>query len=297
MTFSTIQTEFSSNSSDFPIGFSAVPQVIPVVVAPKQKPTVRQLPSLPTLASSRVWGIDFSIVNMAQALDYIDAIIQRREPQYAITANANYAMLCEDSSRLADFTHRSKLVLCDGMPILWRSRLNEQALPERVAGADLIFSLAERSAARGHRIFLMGGSEGVALEAASRLKEIYPNVKIVGAECPPFRRTTVAEHERLCQRIRDAKPDILLVAFGQPKGEFWIDENYQDLGVPLSIQLGASFDFITGKAKRAPVWMQKFGLEWLYRTLRDPRRLLPRYSKNAWFLCKTIRNEILEATQ
>jgi N-acetylglucosaminyldiphosphoundecaprenol N-acetyl-beta-D-mannosaminyltransferase len=234
---------------------------------------------------------------MLETLEFIDALIQRREPSYAITANLNYAMLCETSPRLAAFTDLCKLVLCDGMPIYWRSKLNKQQLPERVAGADLIYALAEKSAQRGYRMFLMGGDEGVAQQAADKLRELNPRLTIAGVECPPFRKLTDEEHDQLCERIRAAKPDILLVAFGQPKGEFWIEENYQRLEVPFSIQLGASFDFIVGKARRAPVWMQKLGLEWLFRSLSDPRRLLPRYIKNGLFLLKAIRRELLEATK
>jgi len=297
MTFPSIQTEFAAQTTDFPIGNTSPNAALPTTRQLESKIKRAARVQLPSLATSRVWGLDFSVVNMAQTLDFVDVAVQRREPLYAITANANYAMLCAESPRLADFTRRCPLVLCDGMPILWRSRMNAQPLPERVAGADLIYALADRSGHRGHRVFLMGGAEGVAQAAADRLREIYPRLKVVGVECPPFRQASVEEHEQLCQRVRDAKPDILLVAFGQPKGEFWIEENYQDLGVPVSIQLGASFDFIVGKAQRAPQWVQRIGMEWLYRTVRDPRRLLPRYAKNAWFLFNAIRGEILSATR
>lgn len=234
---------------------------------------------------------------MAQTLDYIDALIQRKTPGYLVTANLNYTMLCHDNPRLTEFTRRSELVLCDGMPILWRSRLNKQPLPERVAGADLIFKLAERAALKDHRIFMMGGAEGVAQKAADNLRAAYPRLKIVGTECPPFRQPTVQEHHDLHQRIRDARPDILLVAFGQPKGEYWIEDNYQELGVPVSIQLGASFDFVAGIAKRAPIKWQSLGLEWLYRTIHDPKRLLPRYARNAWYLLQAVRKDLLNATK
>ncbi len=296
MTFPSIQTDFTSHSTEFPIGLSTQATVA-LEIRPLKRKEERPAVPLPSLETTHVWGIDYSVVNMPQTLEFVDKAIQRREPLYAITANANYAMLCGESPRLTDFTKRCPLVLCDGMPVLWRSRLSQKPLPERVAGADLIYALAERGARRGHRIFLMGGADGVAQAAADRLQELYPRLIIAGVECPPFRQASVAEHEELCQRIRDAKPDILLVALGQPKGEFWIEENYQDLGVPLSIQLGASFDFIVGKAKRAPEWIQRIGMEWLFRTVSDPRRLLPRYAKNAWFLFQAIRGEILNATR
>ncbi|MCY2975518.1 MAG: WecB/TagA/CpsF family glycosyltransferase [Planctomycetota bacterium] len=266
----------------------------PAKTQPTQPPA-QLLPLLP-LPTSRVWGIDYSAVNMKQTLQFIDELIARRVPTTVITSNLNYAMLNTQHPKLEKFTHKCPLVICDGMPIFWRSKLNETKLPERIAGADLIFELAAHSAKKGYRIFLMGGAEGVALRAAKRLEELYPDLKIAGVECPPFRPLSDVEHKQLLSRIREAKADILLVAFGQPKGEFWIDDNMEKLDVPVSIQLGASFDFIVGSAKRAPVWIQKMGFEWLYRTYHDPKRLVPRYAKNAWFLLKSIRRDLLDAT-
>jgi N-acetylglucosaminyldiphosphoundecaprenol N-acetyl-beta-D-mannosaminyltransferase len=295
MTLSTSHSEFASLPASFPLGNGApIAASVDSSGGMERKKSLRALPLHP---STRVWGIDYSVVTMEQSLEFIDVLIHRREPHYAITANLNYAMLCDSSPRLAAFTDHCKLVLCDGMPIYWRSKLNKQKLPERVAGADLIYELAHRSALRGYRMFLMGGDEGVAQQAADKLRELNPQLTIAGVECPPFRKLTEEEYDQLCGRIRAAKPDILLVAFGQPKGEFWIEENYQSLGVPFSIQLGASFDFIVGKARRAPVWMQKIGMEWLFRSLSDPRRLLPRYFKNGLYLLKAIRRDLLDATQ
>jgi N-acetylglucosaminyldiphosphoundecaprenol N-acetyl-beta-D-mannosaminyltransferase len=279
--------------SDFAI--SAKPFELVQPLQGSSKPTAVE--PLPGFETSKVWGVEFSQLTMAQTLDFIDRLIHRRIPEYIITANLNYLMLCDESQRLAAFTRKAAVVLCDGMPILWRSKLNETRLPTRVAGADLIFSLAQRCAEKGHRLFLMGGAEGVAQQAAEKLVELYPKLKIAGVECPPFRQLSTFEHEALCSRIKKSKADVLLVAFGQPKGEFWIEENYQALGVAVSIQLGASFDFIVGTAYRAPMILQKTGLEWLYRMVHDPKRLLPRYARNAVFLLKAIRRDLLAATR
>ncbi len=281
----TIPTDFAISAT--PIEFGQPP------AGSSQQPIVEPLP---VLATSKVWGVEFTQLTMAMTLDFIDRMIQRAVPEYVITANLNYLMLCDQSQRLAEFTRKAAVVLCDGMPILWRSKLNPVKLPTRVAGADLIFSLAERCAQKGHRLFLMGGAEGVAEKAAEKLVELYPKLQIAGIECPPFRQLSAAEHIALCDRIKNSKADVLLVAFGQPKGEFWIEENYQTLGVAVSIQLGASFDFIVGTACRAPMLLQKCGLEWLYRMLHDPKRLLPRYARNALYLCKAIRRDLLAAT-
>ena len=245
------------------------------------------------LGVSKVWGIDFHSVTMEQTLRLIDDIIRVRKPTYAVTANLNYAMLCHQSSRLREFTQRSGLVLCDGMPILWRSRWNKVQLPERVAGADLIYRLAERSQQKGHRIYLYGAAEGVAEKTAAELQRLYPGCKIVGHLCPPFRTLNETESRSQIDSIRQAAPDILLIALGQPKGEFWIEDHLQQLQVPLCIQLGASFDFVAGTAKRAPKVFQRTGLEWLYRALSDPKRLVPRYLRNALFLLKSVQKDLI----
>ena len=245
------------------------------------------------ISVSRVWGIGFHQVTMEQTLRFVDCIVRVRKPTYIVTANLNYAMLCHHSSRLREFTERAGLVLCDGMPILWRSRWNRDRLPERVAGADLIYRLAEQSQAKGHRIYLYGAAEGVAEKTAAELKRLYPGCVIAGYQCPPFRAPSESELKAQIDSIRQAKPDILLVALGQPKGEFWIEDYLQALQVPLCIQLGASFDFVAGTAKRAPKFFQRTGLEWLYRTMTDPKRLVPRYLKNAMFLLRAIRNDLL----
>jgi N-acetylglucosaminyldiphosphoundecaprenol N-acetyl-beta-D-mannosaminyltransferase len=244
---------------------------------------------------ARVWGLDYHAINMEQSLDYLVQVIRARTPSYAITANLNYAMLCSKIPRLKTFTERASLVLCDGMPALWRSKLGLQKLPERVAGADLIYRLSERCAAHEFRIYFYGAAEGVAEKTATKLKQLYPELVIAGVQCPPFRDTSREDIQSQIAAIREAKPDVLLVALGQPKGEFWIEEHLHDLGVPLCIQLGASFDFVAGNAKRAPMLWQRIGLEWLYRTLKDPKRLAPRYLQNLQYLIHAVQRELVDS--
>ena len=244
--------------------------------------------------STRVWGIDYHAVDMEQALDYLEQVIKARRPSFAVTSNLNYAMLCEKNPRLAAFTQNSALTLCDGMPILWRSKLNQAKLPDRVAGSDLIYRLTERCANKNLRVYFHGASEGVAEKAAAVLKNRYPKLKVAGVQCPPFRACSSEEIRGQVARIKQTKPDLLFVALGQPKGEYWIEEHLEELGVPLTIQVGASFDFVAGNASRAPKLLQKIGLEWLYRTVKDPVRLAPRYFNNLVFLAKSVRRELIE---
>ena len=176
--------------------------------------------------------------------------------------------------------------MADGKPLVWASRMQGTPLPERVAGSDLIFHLCEE-AAEGFRVFLLGGGEGVAEQAAQRLVERYPGLQIVGTECPPFRELTPDEEAALLDRIRRAAPDLLFVAFGQPKGERWIIRHLEGLGVPVSVQVGASLDFAAGRVRR-PRWMQKSGLEWVFRLSLEPQRLAGRYARNAWFIFRRM---------
>ncbi len=244
--------------------------------------------------STRIWGLDYHAVDMEQTLDYLEQVIYSDRPSYVVTANLNYAMLCAKNPRLAAFAQNSALTLCDGMPILWRSKLNATKLPERVAGSDLIYRLTERCANKNLRVYFYGASEGVAEKAAVALKNLYPKLAVAGVQCPPFRACSTEEIRSQVARIKQTKPDVLFVALGQPKGEYWIEDHLQELGVPLTIQLGASFDFVAGNATRAPKLLQKIGLEWLYRTVKDPVRLAPRYCSNLLYLAKALRRELIE---
>ncbi len=244
--------------------------------------------------TTRVWGLDYHAIDMEQTLDYLEKVMFARYPSYAVTANLNYAMLCANNPRLAAFTRKSSLTLCDGMPVLWRSKLNKTKLPERVAGADLIYRLTERCADKNLRVYFYGASEGIAEKAAAVLKKRYPKLIVAGVQCPPFRACSSEEIRGQIARIKQAKPDLLLVALGQPKGEYWIEDHLEELAVPLTIQLGASFDFVAGNSIRAPRYLQMLGLEWLHRTLKDPVRLAPRYFFNLVFLAKAIRRELIE---
>lgn len=224
----------------------------------------------------------------------MDRWIERRVPGYAITANLNYAMLCDRDPQLTELTRKAAFVLCDGMPIYWRSRWNRVAIPERVAGADLIYRLAERCAERGYRMYFFGAAEGIAKKTAEKLAECYPGLQVAGWQSPNLGSMNDDALQRLLDEIRQSSPDVLLAALGQPKGEYWIERHYAALNIPLSMQVGASFDFVAGVWRRAPSLLQKTGLEWLHRAYSDPMRLVPRYFRNALFLLKALRQDGIE---
>ncbi len=235
-----------------------------------------------------VWNTPFSILDMAGTLKLAEEIIRARKPEYFVTANLNYLMLVENCPQLIDVNRKAAAVLADGHPIVLRSRFGVNPLPCRVAGSDLILELAAMCADRGYRMFLLGAAEGVAAKAASELQKRNPKLQIVGTYSPPFRPLTKAETDDMIVQVNRSGTDVLLIAFGQPKGELWIAEHLPQLTVPLSIQLGASFDFLAGTAKRAPKAWQRLGLEWMYRALSDPKRLGPRYAANIGFLLRQL---------
>lgn len=240
-----------------------------------------------------VWGVPFAPFTLEETVEAVDALIERGEPSYFITANLHYAMLTRQHPDLDPINRSAAFVLADGAPIVRAARNRPVPLPERVAGADLIFNLCELAAKKGRRLFFLGAPPGVAEEAAEKLTARYPGLQIVGTACPPFRKLSDEEHEALLSRIREARPDILFVAFGQPKGERWIFENHRRIGVPVSVQVGASLEFAAGRFARAPKWMQKTGLEWSFRLLQEPRRLASRYARNAAFLGRMKVHEML----
>jgi N-acetylglucosaminyldiphosphoundecaprenol N-acetyl-beta-D-mannosaminyltransferase len=239
-----------------------------------------------------VWGLPFAPLSRSQAVEVVAELIEAGQPSFFITANTHYAMLCHANPDLGAVNEQAAFVLADGAPLVWASRWTGSPLPERVAGSDLIFDLCAQASRSGHRIFLLGGAEGVAEQAAQTLSRRYAGLQIVGTECPPFRDLSAEEHVTLLDRIREAEPDILFVAFGQPKGEFWIARHLQALGVPVCVQIGASLDFAAGRVRRAPLSIQRLGLEWAYRLSLEPSRLAPRYARNAWFLFGMVARDL-----
>jgi N-acetylglucosaminyldiphosphoundecaprenol N-acetyl-beta-D-mannosaminyltransferase len=241
-----------------------------------------------------VWGLPFAPLTRAQALEAVVNLVEAGQPSFFITANTHYAMLTKESPDLRAINTRAVFVLADGAPLVWASRWKKAPLPERVAGSDLIFDLCGEAARCGYRVFLLGGAEGVADEAARRLAQHHPGLKVVGTESPPYRDLTSEEQDELIRRIQFAAPDILILASTMPRGERWIAANYERLGVPLCVNLGAGLDFAAGRIRRAPLRLQKLGLEWAYRMFLEPSRLAPRYARNARFLLGMVARDLIQ---
>ena len=170
------------------------------------------------------------------------------------------------------------MVLTDGMPLIWASRLLTVPLKERITGVDLFQQACELAAERGYSVYLLGGSPGAAENACARLKSQHPRLKIAGWECHPYEfGNNPVENIQVQNRIRESGAEILFVGLGAPKQEKWISAYGRDAGVGFAIGVGGTFSVVAGEVRRAPVWMQRSGLEWFWRVLMEPRRLWKRY--------------------
>lgn len=227
---------------------------------------------------TNVW---FDDVSMDEAVGRIVEFAgQRDRPRYVCTGNLDHLAMLERDAEFVDVYREADLVLADGAPVLWLSKLSSRQSPltERVAGSDLFWELARASTEHGLRLFFLGGRPGAAERAVDAVKARHPGAIVCGTYCPPHETFETAEEQaRIVDEVRAASPDVLLVAFGAPKQEKWIRQKRQALGVPVSIGVGGSLEMAGGNVRRAPVWMRRSGLEWAFRFAQEPSRLFRRY--------------------
>lgn len=246
-----------------------------------------QLPSV-LRAPIAILGVPFDNVTKAEAVGLVEAMIASGEPHYLVTPNVDFLVQARRDVELRRILFEAHLVLCDGTPLVWASRLLGNPLPERVAGADVVPLLIRVAAQKGYRLFLLGASADSARRAVERLQGQYPQLVIAGHYSPPFNPLLEMDHDEIRRRVRQAKPDLLLVSFGCPKQEKWVAMHYRSLGVPVTAGVGATIDFLAGQVKRAPAWMQRSGTEWIYRLAQEPRRLFRRYTTDLWVFGTSI---------
>ncbi len=235
-------------------------------------------------------------VSLPEAVAAVDHLVSRREPSYVVTPNADHIVQWQEDAEFRDCYADAALVLPDGMPLVWAGKFLGQPFKERVAGSDLFFEACALAAQKNYRVFLLGGKKGAAEEAALRLKTRFPGLTIAGTYCPPMGfEKDARENAKVLEAVRAARPDILLVGLGAPKQEKWIRRHYRQLEVPVSLAVGAGIDFAAGAVKRAPAWMQKTGLEWLWRLCLEPARLWKRYLvRDMQFFWLALRQKIEE---
>lgn len=223
-------------------------------------------------------GIPIDRVTSAEALDRIASLVEAGRGGAVFTPNVDHVVLASKVPELARAYAAVDLSLADGTPVVWASQLLGAAVPEKVSGSDLLLPLVERAAARGWRTYLLGGAPGVADEAAARLQARFPTLVVAGSDAP--RLTLDGEGDESAaalERLAAARPQLVLVALGAPKQELWIHRQRAALAPAVAVGVGAALDFAAGRVRRAPRWISRAGLEWLWRLAREPRRLWRRY--------------------
>ncbi|MDO8480143.1 MAG: WecB/TagA/CpsF family glycosyltransferase [Candidatus Rokubacteria bacterium] len=248
--------------------------MVPVVQATKQE----------------ILGVPIDALTMEEVLDRVDdTIVGRGRLQIGVVNAAKLVNMRRDPALRADVLS-CNLILADGVPVVWASRLLGRPLPERVAGIDLMLGMLRRGNEHGYRIYCLGASEDVLATAVARIAGDYPHVEVVGHHHGYF---TSQEEPGLVAAISDAKLDILLVGMSSPKKERFLARWSDQLGVSVCHGVGGSLDVLSGKVRRAPLIWQRLGLEWLYRVCQEPRRLWRRYLVTNTLFCAMVLSELV----
>ena len=227
-----------------------------------------------------VLGVGISVLNLQTALDAIAGAVRERRRGYLCVTGVHGVMEAQDDHGFKRILNGALLCTPDGMPMVWAGKLGGHREMSRVYGPDLMLAVCAWSETSGCRHFFYGGAGGVAEQLAQRLQAKFPKLEIAGTFTPPFRALAADEENQLRDQIRAARPDILWVGLSTPKQEKFMAEYLPKLDVTLMIGVGAAFDFHSGRVRQAPRWMQRSGLEWLYRLGCEPRRLAGRYGRN-----------------
>ncbi|MEO6709870.1 MAG: WecB/TagA/CpsF family glycosyltransferase [Planctomycetota bacterium] len=231
--------------------------------------------ALPTI---RLMGIDVHAIREAQCVERIVEDLAVGCGGWVVTPNLDHLRRMVSEPEFRELCSRADLRVPDGMPLIWAAALQGTPLPERVAGSNLIWSVNRAAAERGLRVFLLGGDPGTAEQAAAVLRERFPALQVVGTHCPlPGFEKDPARMGALIDALQLGAPQIVFVALGSPKQELLIEALRGRWPGTWWLGVGISFSFVTGAVRRAPVWMQRLGIEWLHRLAQDPRRLFRRY--------------------
>ncbi len=213
-------------------------------------------------------------ISAEEALDYIDDWIDSRKIGNIITPNCDHIVQIEKNPELKPVWDGAELLLADGHPLLWFAKWYKTPLKEKINGSSFTPELCRRAAEKGYSVFLLGAAPGVAQAAAENLKKAYPGIRIAGTFSPPYGfEKDPEEVKKVNTMLRESNADILILGLGSPKQEIYSYNNMQQYQIPVTINAGATIDFLAGNKKRAPKWMVDNGLEWLYRTLQEPKRV------------------------
>jgi N-acetylglucosaminyldiphosphoundecaprenol N-acetyl-beta-D-mannosaminyltransferase len=227
-----------------------------------------------------VLGVGISAIDAAMAVAEIERWIEEGERHYVCVTGVHGVMESQRDESLKEIHNRSGLTTPDGMPMVWAGRRAGASWMERVYGPDLMLALCEKGVERGWTHFLYGGADGVPELLAERLCARFPGLKVAGAYSPPFRPLSPAEEDEVVSMIEAVSPTFVWVGLSTPKQERWMAAFRPRLSTPAILGVGAAFDMHAGRLPQAPPWMQRAGLEWLYRLIKEPRRLWRRYLRN-----------------
>ena len=212
-------------------------------------------------------GIQVDNVSMAEAVEKIREFLGSSSPHLIVTPNPEIIVASQEDRELKEIINSASLRVPDGVSMVVVSRIIGNSLKQRVAGIDLMLKIIELCGREGKKIFLLGGENGVAEEAAGRLAQKFPGINVAGTHNGYF-----SEDIEVIQKIKDTKPDVLFVGIGAGRQEKWLKRHLRELGVGIGMGIGGSLDVISGRKKRAPVWIQKMYIEWLYRLFTEPNR-------------------------
>ncbi|HQR94649.1 MAG TPA: WecB/TagA/CpsF family glycosyltransferase [Sediminibacterium sp.] len=244
-----------------------------------------------------IGGIGISDITLEETMDLFDAWIEQKQKKRICVTPVNCVVWANKNESLQQLYNTADLTLCDGVPLIWASKfLGQEKLRGRVTGLDLLPQYIERCYQRNFSMFFLGAAEGVAQRFKEQLEEKYPGIQVVGVYSPPYANEfSGEENQKMIDIINAANPDILWVSLTAPKQDYWIQQNYPQLNSSINIGIGAALDVAVGKFNRAPIWMQKSGLEWFYRFIKEPKRLFRRYFIEApTFIPIIIKQKILE---
>jgi len=234
---------------------------------------------------SEVLGLPVDSVSLEEALARVDAHLRDRQPMRVVTINAEMAMQAHEDAELAAIIRGAGLVIPDGSGVVWALRKQGRKVA-KLAGVDFVRHVARHCAAGGHRLFLLGAAPGVAEAAAEALKRESPDLILAGVRDGFWKPE---EEAAVLESIRETRPDVLLVALGVPRQEKWIARHQEALGIPVAMGVGGSFDVFAERVQRAPAWMQRLHLEWLFRLYQEPwrwRRMAGTLPRFAWLVLR-----------
>ncbi|CAM2077818.1 MAG: WecB/TagA/CpsF family glycosyltransferase [uncultured Clostridium sp.] len=229
---------------------------------------------------SRIKFLNTEVDNltMNEAVQKIEQLILSKKPSYVVTPNVDHIVKLEKDKEFQEVYKEADLILTDGMPLIWISKMKKTPIKEKVSGSDLFPEVCKLAANKGYKVFLLGAAEGVAAKAAENLKEKYKGLNIVGTYSPSYGfEKNEEEIQQIIKMINEVKPEVLAVGLGAPKQEKFLYNYRNQLNVPVALAIGASIDFEAGNIDRAPEWMQRSGLEWFYRLCKEPKRMFKRY--------------------